>query len=80
MSAAVAADCIPPTVGVIEAVDDTHCLLPTGSNSLDEIAVYTALFGLGFRVHEPPELVDRLRELAGRVNAAIAPVEDSGGS
>ncbi|WP_330230443.1 YafY family transcriptional regulator [Nocardia sp. NBC_00508] len=80
VSAAVAADRIPPTVGVIEAIDEGHCLLHTGSNSLDEIAVYTGLFGFGFHVHEPPELIDHLRALAGRVTAAIAPRHDAPGS
>ncbi|MFE3318017.1 helix-turn-helix transcriptional regulator [Nocardia sp. NPDC059195] len=77
VSAAVAADRIPPTVGVIEAIDEGHCLLHTGSNSLDEIAVYTGLFGFGFRVNEPPELIDHLRALADRVGAAIAPSDDA---
>ncbi len=77
VSAAVAADRIPPTVGVIEAIDEGHCLLRVGSNSLDEIAVYTGLFGFEFRVHEPPELIDHLRALADRVTAAIAPRDDS---
>jgi len=80
VSAAVAVDRIPPTVGVIEAIDEGHCLLHTGSNSLDEIAVYTGLFGFGFRVHEPPELIDHLRALAHRVTAAIAPPDDAPGS
>ncbi|MBF6330505.1 helix-turn-helix transcriptional regulator [Nocardia transvalensis] len=69
--AAVAADSIPPTIGVIEAVDEHSCLLHTGSNSLDEIAVYVGLFGFPFRVHEPPELVDHLRGLIQRLSAAI---------
>ncbi|MFC9659773.1 helix-turn-helix transcriptional regulator [Nocardia sp. NPDC127606] len=77
VSAAVAADRIPPTVGVIEAIDEGHCLLHTGSNSLDEIAVYTGLFGFGFHVHEPPELIEHLRALADRVTAAIAPRDDA---
>lgn len=68
-----AADRIPATVGVIEAIDETSCLLHTGSNSLDELAVYVGLFGFGFRVHEPPELIEHLRALASRVTAAIAP-------
>ncbi|MGW6619798.1 helix-turn-helix transcriptional regulator [Nocardia sp. NPDC055002] len=80
VSAAVAADRIPPTVGVIEAIDEGHCLLRTGSNSLDEIAVYTALFGFGFHVHEPPELIEHLRALADRVTAAITPRDDRRGS
>ncbi|MGW6121153.1 helix-turn-helix transcriptional regulator [Nocardia sp. NPDC055165] len=80
VSAAVAADRIPPTVGVIEAIDEGHCLLRTGSNSLDEIAVYTGLFGFGFHVHEPPELIQHLRALADRVTAAITPRDDLRGS
>jgi predicted DNA-binding transcriptional regulator YafY len=69
-SAQVAAERIPPTVGVIEAVDDDTCLLYAGSNSLDEIAVYVALFGFRFRIHEPPELIAHIRVLAARLTDA----------
>ncbi|MCM6775112.1 YafY family transcriptional regulator [Nocardia sp. CDC159] len=68
--AAVAADRIAPTVGVIEAIDEHRCLLRTGADSLDALALYTGLFGFPFRVHEPPELIDHLRELARRLSAA----------
>jgi predicted DNA-binding transcriptional regulator YafY len=67
-----AAERIPPTVGVIEAVDPHACLLHTGSNSLDELAVYVGRFGFRFRVHEPPELVAHLRELSARLADAVA--------
>ena len=70
--AAVAAERIPATVGAVEAIDDRRCLLHTGSNSLDELAVYTALFGFDFRVLEPPELIDHMRGLAQRIAAAAA--------
>ncbi|MEU2041863.1 helix-turn-helix transcriptional regulator [Nocardia niwae] len=70
--AAVAAARIAPTVGLIEAIDEGHWLLHTGSNSLDELAVYVGLFGFGFRVHEPPELIDHLRALADRVTEAVS--------
>ncbi|MEU8899147.1 YafY family protein [Nocardia sp. NPDC048505] len=70
---AVAADRIPPTIGVLEAIDDDHCLLRVGSNSLDEIALYTGLFGFDFHVHEPPELLDHLRALTRRFGAAVEP-------
>ncbi|PXX68437.1 putative DNA-binding transcriptional regulator YafY [Nocardia tenerifensis] len=69
--AAVAADRIAPTVGVVEAIDDESCLLRTGSNSLDELAIYVAGFGLPFRVHEPPELIDHIRELTARLAASV---------
>ncbi|WP_405150938.1 WYL domain-containing protein [Nocardia salmonicida] len=77
VSAVEAADRIPATVGVIEAIDVGSCLLHTGSNSLDEIAVYVGLFGFGFRVHEPPELIDHLRALAARVTEAVASGTDT---
>jgi predicted DNA-binding transcriptional regulator YafY len=66
-----AAERIPPTVGVIEAVDPHTCVLHTGSNSLDEIAVYVALFGFRFRIDEPPELIAHLRALAARLTDAV---------
>ncbi|MEU1547023.1 YafY family protein [Nocardia sp. NPDC005745] len=70
VAAEVAAERIAPTVGVIEAVDAESCVLRTGSDSLDELAIYVAGFGFPFRVHEPPELVTHLRELAARLGAA----------
>ena len=66
-----AAERIPPTVGVLEAVDPHTCVLHTGSNSLDEIAVYVALFGFRFRIHEPPELIAHIRALAARLSDAV---------
>ncbi|WP_067841556.1 helix-turn-helix transcriptional regulator [Nocardia lijiangensis] len=70
--AAVAADRIAPTVGVIEPIDAESCLLRTGSNSLDELAIYVALFDFPFQVHEPPELVERVRVLAARFADAVS--------
>uniref|UniRef100_UPI00200C1080 helix-turn-helix transcriptional regulator n=1 Tax=Sphaerisporangium perillae TaxID=2935860 RepID=UPI00200C1080 len=66
-----AAERIPPTVGVIEAVDPHSCLLHTGSNSLDELAIYVALFGFRFRIHQPPELIAHIRDLTARLTDAI---------
>ncbi|WP_330228386.1 YafY family transcriptional regulator [Nocardia sp. NBC_00508] len=69
--AEVAAERIAPTVGVIEALDTESCLLRTGANSLDELAIYVATFGFPFRVHEPPELVAHIRTLAARLGVAV---------
>jgi predicted DNA-binding transcriptional regulator YafY len=66
-----AAEHIAPTLGTIEAVDQHSCLLHTGSNSLDELAVYLGLFDLPFTVHEPPELITRIRALATRLTDAV---------
>jgi predicted DNA-binding transcriptional regulator YafY len=67
---AVAADRIAPTVGTLEAIDERSCTLHAGSDSLDELALYVGLFGFPFEVHEPPELVAHVRELAARLAAA----------
>jgi hypothetical protein len=57
-------------VGVVEAVDAESCVLVTGADSLDDLAAYLGLLGVGFRVTEPPELVAHLRQLAARYAAA----------
>ncbi len=63
---------IPPSAGVLESVDATSCLLQTGSYSVEGIAIHLSWLGVEFRVHEPPELIDYVRKLAGRFSAAIA--------
>lgn len=69
--AATAAERIPPTVGVIEAIDPHTCLLHTGSNSLDELAIYVASFGFRLQIHQPPELIAHIRDLATRLTDAV---------
>lgn len=69
-AAAVVAERISPTSGLIEPVDDHTCILHAGSNSLDELAVYVALIGVDFDVHDPPELLEHLRALSERLNRA----------
>ena len=49
---------INPTVGVVESVDADHCVLVTGGDSVEIIAVYIGMLGLDFHVTEPPELVE----------------------
>jgi len=61
---------IPPTVGVLEAIDPNSCLLQTGAHSLDTLAIYLALIGVDFEVREPPELVEQIRRLAERFGRA----------
>jgi predicted DNA-binding transcriptional regulator YafY len=62
-----------PTAGRLEAVDDRTCILHTGSNSLDELAIYVAVKGFDFEVLDPPELAEHLRTLGGRLTAAARP-------
>ena len=68
--AAVVAARINPAVGVVEAIDDRSCVLATGADSVETVAVYLGLLDLDFNVSEPPELVARLRMLADRYHRA----------
>jgi predicted DNA-binding transcriptional regulator YafY len=64
--AAVVEALVPPTSGTVEPLDDERCTLHAGSNNLDALAVHVGVLGFELEVHEPPELVERFRELAGR--------------
>ncbi|MGH3149696.1 MAG: helix-turn-helix transcriptional regulator [Streptosporangiaceae bacterium] len=59
-----------PAAGRLEAAGPDACILHTGSNSLDELALYVAVKGFDFQVLDPPELADTLRALAGRLRRA----------
>ena len=59
-------------VGTVEALDADTCLLHTGADTLDSLAVHLGLLGVPFTVTEPPELVDLLRELSERYRRAVA--------
>jgi predicted DNA-binding transcriptional regulator YafY len=63
---------INPTVGVVEAIDETTCVLVTGADSVETIAVYIGMLGLDFTVAEPPELVTHLTTLARRYAKAVS--------
>jgi predicted DNA-binding transcriptional regulator YafY len=63
---------INPTVGVVEDVDDATCVLVTGGDSLEIVAVYVGMLGLDFRVTDPPELVEHLRVLGERYTRSVS--------
>jgi predicted DNA-binding transcriptional regulator YafY len=64
---------MPPTMGTVEPVDAETSTLLCGANDLDEIVVWVAQMNIGFEVHDPPELVERIAVLADRLRAASAP-------
>jgi predicted DNA-binding transcriptional regulator YafY len=70
--AAVVAEQVPPSSGVLEPAAANSCVLIAGSDSLDAIAFHTAMMDLPFTVLEPPELIERMRTLAGRLSDAAA--------
>ncbi|HMF78004.1 MAG TPA: YafY family protein [Bryobacteraceae bacterium] len=64
------AEWVPPTAGLLEAVDQHTCLFHTGAPSLEILAGHLGLFGVDFEVKEPPELIDYVRKLAARFGRA----------
>jgi predicted DNA-binding transcriptional regulator YafY len=62
---------IPPSAGNVDAVDERTCQFRTGSQSLESLSIYLALTGVDFEVHEPPELIDYMRELADRFHRGL---------
>lgn len=62
---------INPAVGVVEAVDERRCVLVTGADSLETVAVWIGMLGIDFHVDEPPELVEHLRVLARRYERSL---------
>ena len=62
---------INPAVGVVEPVDDHECVLVTGADSYEVIAVYIGMLGMDFRIDAPAELAERVRELGDRYRRAV---------
>jgi predicted DNA-binding transcriptional regulator YafY len=63
---------INPAVGVVETIDDQTCVLVTGADTVESIAVYIGLLDLNFRVTAPAALVARVATLAGRYARAVS--------
>ena len=59
--------------GQITALDGDRCELRTSDDHLDWLAMRIGMLGVGFEVHEPPELVERMRELGERFVLAATP-------
>ncbi|MDP9187904.1 MAG: WYL domain-containing protein, partial [Actinomycetota bacterium] len=56
--------------GSVEPIDRRSCEYRTGDDDLEWLALRVAMLGVEFEVREPPELVDHLAALAGRVARA----------
>src|SRR5690606_37821957 len=61
---------INPTVGTVQPVGEASCVLDTGADTVETLAIYLSLLDADFTVTEPPELVEYLRTLAGRYTRA----------
>ena len=65
-----AAERLPPTVGHIQADGEHACILHTGAESPDVLAIYVAIIGTEFEILDPPELAGHVLALAGRLTRA----------
>lgn len=70
---------VPAAAGVVEAVDAGTCLLHTGADTLQTLAVYLGMLSADFQVDAPSELVAHLRDLAGRYRRATVRDETESG-
>jgi predicted DNA-binding transcriptional regulator YafY len=61
---------VPAHWGTIEAKDARSCAFRAGDDDLGWLALRIAMLGVDFEVHEPPELAEQLRALAGRLRRA----------
>jgi predicted DNA-binding transcriptional regulator YafY len=61
---------VPAHWGTVERIDDRSCEYRTGDDDLDWLALRIAMLGVDFEVHEPPEVIEHLRALAGRIERA----------
>jgi predicted DNA-binding transcriptional regulator YafY len=63
---------VPAHWGTIDEIDARSCEYRTGDDDLGWLALRIAMLGVDFEVHEPPELAEHLRALAGRLRRAAA--------
>jgi predicted DNA-binding transcriptional regulator YafY len=61
---------VPAYWGTIREKDARSCEYRTGDDDLGWLALRIAMIGVDFDVHEPPELAEHLRALAGRLRRA----------
>lgn len=63
---------VSPGWGELEAIDSGSCRLRAGADSLEWLAVVIGLLGADFTIHEPAELADHVRALAGRLARGVS--------
>jgi predicted DNA-binding transcriptional regulator YafY len=64
------AERLPPTVGHLQADGEHACILHTGAESPDVLAIYVGILGAEFEILDPPELAEHVLALASRLTRA----------
>ena len=63
---------IPYVAGSLEPIDERSCEYRTSDDDLEWLAVRVAMLGAEVDVHEPPELIEQLAVLAGRLSRSAS--------
>jgi predicted DNA-binding transcriptional regulator YafY len=58
---------VPPWIGVVESIDDGHCVVTIGGDSHETVAALIVHAGLEFTLLEPTDLVQPIRDAAERL-------------
>lgn len=59
--------------GEVDPIDEVSCRYRTGDDDLGWLATRITMLGVDFVVDEPPELIERVRALAARLDRAVTP-------
>ena len=62
---------MPAGWGTVVPIDEDRCEYRSGDDNLAWLALRVAMLGVEFEVHEPPELVEELRTLSGRLARGV---------
>jgi predicted DNA-binding transcriptional regulator YafY len=63
---------VPPGWGTITPLGEDTCEYRSGDDNLEWLALRVAMLGVEFVVHEPPELIEQLRTLSGRLARGVS--------
>ena len=63
---------VPDHWGTVEPLDANTCEYRTGDDDLRWLALRIVMLGVDFEVHEPPELLEHLRDLGSRIARGCA--------
>ena len=66
---------IPQWLGVLEPLDDDHCILTTGGETLEMAAALVVHAGVDFTLLEPQELAQPIRDVAARLLRGVPPID-----
>lgn len=68
---------IAPWIGVIEPLDNEHCILTVGGDTHETVGALIVQAGIEFTLLEPPELAQPIRELGARLLRGLATSESA---